>query len=85
MLRPHGAGGNMMPGAQLSALQQQQQQGQRMYAQRPQRPPNVTPTEALTPSAEWRHMMAQQQAAQAGNPNYRPGGPNANFQQMQSE
>jgi hypothetical protein len=62
---------------------QQQQPGQRMYL-RAQRPPNITPTEALTPSAEWRHMMAQQQAQQGGpNAGYR-GGP-ASFQQMQGK
>ncbi|KAI5738614.1 hypothetical protein M8J77_009182 [Diaphorina citri] len=69
------------PGGNLMQSMQQQQPGQRMYL-RAQRPPNITPTEALTPSAEWRHMMAQQQAQQGGtNAGYR-GGP-ASFQQMQ--
>ncbi|KAL1459399.1 hypothetical protein WDU94_011384 [Cyamophila willieti] len=88
MMRPQQHGNGSNPLLQQSPHLSNAMQGgpaQRMYI-RSQRPPNITPTEALTPSAEWRHMMAinaQQQAQQqAGGPNGYRGGP-ANFQQMQ--
>uniref|UniRef100_A0A8D9ADH8 Uncharacterized protein n=1 Tax=Cacopsylla melanoneura TaxID=428564 RepID=A0A8D9ADH8_9HEMI len=93
MMRPqqHGNGSNplLQQSPHLTNAMQGGPAAQRMYI-RSQRPPNITPTEALTPSAEWRHMMAvqqqaqQQQAGAAGPNGYRTGGGvPANFQQMQ--